>query len=63
MITNTPREQLAQYVQDLADGADVWCDRFKEIARTADGFCQFCGRTDHQPAVSTPDALVRRNPR
>lgn len=49
MSINTPRAQEAQYVRDLAAGQDVWCDWADSVARTADGFCQYCGRTDHSP--------------
>lgn len=45
---NTPREQIDEYIADLADGDDVWCDFAERVARTADGHCQFCGKTDHE---------------
>ena len=43
------------YVSDLAEGTWVVCDDpdlwggGSEIARTAAGFCQFCGSTAHRP--------------
>lgn len=37
------------YVSDLAAGIWVWCDFVNQEARTADGFCQFCGSTGHTP--------------
>ena len=37
------------YLSDLAAGTWVWCDYTNQEARTADGFCQFCGKTDHTP--------------
>lgn len=49
-MANSPREQVYEYVADLANGADVWCDWADKPARTADGFCQFCGSTKHRPA-------------
>jgi hypothetical protein len=29
------------------DGVEVWCTTFNQPASTNDGFCQFCGATDH----------------
>lgn len=31
------------------DGREVWCDFAERIAMTNDGFCQYCGSTDHEP--------------
>jgi len=50
-MANTPREQVYEYVADLAEGEDVWCDWAAKVARTADGFCQFCGSTEHPPTA------------
>jgi hypothetical protein len=44
---NTARETEHQWLADLADGQDVWCTFAQRPARTADGFCQFCGNTNH----------------
>lgn len=30
------------------DGIEVWCDRAGQRAMTNDGFCQFCGSTEHE---------------
>lgn len=48
-------ETNAQYLADLADGEWVWCGFADREARTADGFCQFCGSTEHAP-TATPFA-------
>ena len=29
-------------------GVSVWCDRTQQEAWTNDGFCQFCGSTEHR---------------
>lgn len=41
---------LHLYLADLADGEWVFCDFADQDARTADGFCQFCGSTNHDKA-------------
>lgn len=55
-MASTPREQVYEYLADLAEGDDVWCDWASKPARTADGFCQFCGSTQHKPADSEEGA-------
>jgi hypothetical protein len=30
------------------DGRTVWCSFAQQEAHTNDGFCQFCGATDHR---------------
>lgn len=36
------------YLRHLAEGTWVYCDFVKQEARTADGFCQYCGSTSHR---------------
>lgn len=31
------------------NGREVWCTFAERLARTNDGFCQYCGSTDHEP--------------
>lgn len=31
------------------NGVAVWCDFAEREAYTNDGFCQYCGDTDHKP--------------
>lgn len=38
---------MVEYIADLANGKDVWCTWAQKPARTADGFCQWCGSTKH----------------
>jgi hypothetical protein len=47
-MARTEREQRYRYLSDLAVGEWVWCTFAKKEARTADGFCQFCGSTGHK---------------
>lgn len=39
---------LTPYLTDLANGEWVYCDFAQKDARTAQGFCQFCGSTKHK---------------
>lgn len=56
-MATTPRDQMAEYLADLAEGEDVWCDFAERVARTADGHCQFCGKTDHELDADRQAAL------
>jgi len=39
-----------RWARELQTGQVVHCDFAGREARTADGFCEFCGSTAHQPA-------------
>lgn len=58
MKTITEQEQRWQYFADLAAGQWVWCPFAEKEARTADGFCQFCGKTDHKTYVVHDDDFL-----
>lgn len=41
-------ELLRDEVEDVGcDERCVWCEDCDEVARTVDGFCEFCGATGH----------------
>lgn len=44
----TPVDVQVQYNEDLARGSWVWCSFAKKEAKTANGFCFYCGSTDHE---------------
>lgn len=46
------------YSRALAAGTWVWCDFVDQLARTADGFCQWCGSTEHKPEPVLYDQLA-----
>jgi hypothetical protein len=47
-------DEVGRYRALLNDGPRVYCDFAECEARTADGFCEFCGRTNH-PASQDED--------
>jgi hypothetical protein len=40
-------DEIRRYQELLNREQRVYCDFANKVARTADGFCEFCGQTTH----------------
>jgi len=53
-MTQNVLEEMAEYQRKLWQGEVVFCDWSDRPARTADGFCEWCGSTEHVALSAEP---------